>query len=190
MRSRRRGEALEQAILEAAHQILREDGYSKLTMEGVAAAAGTGKAALYRRWADKDTLVTAVLQSVLPSPQQLRLTGDVREDLLLIMCCIRNAIGLTNGAAFDIVRHEGPGSGGLVHKAVGQRVLDPCRREILAVLTRGIAEGSVRPGTATPLIADVGPGMIIQHVVVVGTDVPEPFVVSVVDEVLLPLIRA
>ncbi|MEV7028182.1 TetR family transcriptional regulator, partial [Kitasatospora sp. NPDC093558] len=54
---RRRGEVLESAIFGATLQQLVTDGYARLTMEGVAAAAQTGKAALYRRWSSKEELV-------------------------------------------------------------------------------------------------------------------------------------
>ncbi|TDD64977.1 TetR family transcriptional regulator, partial [Actinomadura rubrisoli] len=64
--TRRRGGDLEAAIYEAVFAQLEAVGYRRLTMEGVAAAARTGKAALYRRWPSKDELVTDALKHVLP----------------------------------------------------------------------------------------------------------------------------
>ena len=61
-RQRRRGPALEAALLDAAWADLAEAGYAKLTMESVASRAGTGIAVLYRRWANKDELVLAALE--------------------------------------------------------------------------------------------------------------------------------
>ena len=46
--TRRRGTALEAALLEAAWDELSEVGYAALTMEGVAARARTSRAVLYR----------------------------------------------------------------------------------------------------------------------------------------------
>src|SRR5438445_2508913 len=60
-RSRRRGEVLERALYEATLAELAEVGYGGLTMEGIAARAHTGKAALYRRWCSKQDLVHAAL---------------------------------------------------------------------------------------------------------------------------------
>jgi AcrR family transcriptional regulator len=48
--TRRRGQILEHAIFDAVLDQLQTVGYTGLTMEGVAACAHTGKAALYRRW--------------------------------------------------------------------------------------------------------------------------------------------
>ena len=45
---RRRGPELEAALLDAVWWELAETGYARLTMEGVAARANTGKQVLYR----------------------------------------------------------------------------------------------------------------------------------------------
>lgn len=80
--TRRRGEILEDAILQAAWQELGEVGYTHLTMESVATRAGTNKAVLYRRWANKSILVIAVLHRYLPKfPNEVPDTGDLRTDL-------------------------------------------------------------------------------------------------------------
>jgi AcrR family transcriptional regulator len=47
--SRRRGQALESALLEAAWTELHNVGYAKLTMERVADRAQTSRAVIYRR---------------------------------------------------------------------------------------------------------------------------------------------
>src|SRR5215510_10510584 len=81
-RTRRRGAALEQAIYDAVLDQLQAVGYVGLTMEGVAARAHTGKAALYRRWPRKEDLVVDALEHTLPSPTDLPDHGEVRDDLL------------------------------------------------------------------------------------------------------------
>ena len=54
--SRRRGTKLEDALLDAAWEELQEVGYTRLTMEAVAARAGTSKPVLYRRWPNRARL--------------------------------------------------------------------------------------------------------------------------------------
>ena len=63
-KSRRRGTELEDALLTAAWQQLQEEGYQKLTIEGIAAAAGTTKTVLYRRWPKKALIVVAAFSSL------------------------------------------------------------------------------------------------------------------------------
>jgi AcrR family transcriptional regulator len=80
---RRRGKALEDAILEAGWQELSEIGYNRLTMEGVAARAKTNKAVIYRRWPNKAMLIIAILQKyIIPLiPREIPDTGNLRDDV-------------------------------------------------------------------------------------------------------------
>jgi AcrR family transcriptional regulator len=83
--TRRRGEVLVDAILQAAWDELSEVGYSHLTMEAVAERAKTNKAALYRRWPSKARLVIAALQKRLPRPvETIPDTGSLRADVLAL----------------------------------------------------------------------------------------------------------
>ena len=54
---RRRGEELDAAIRGAVLDVLVEHGPGGVTMEAVAAAAGTSKPVLYRRWPDRASML-------------------------------------------------------------------------------------------------------------------------------------
>lgn len=73
---------MDAAIAEALQALLVEVGYSRLTMEAVAARAGVGKATLYRRYGSKVELVfaNAIHSSTLRSVD----TGSLRGDLVLL----------------------------------------------------------------------------------------------------------
>lgn len=86
VKRRRRGAALDEAILTAAWEELAAAGFAKLTMESVADRAKTGVAVLYRRWPNKKDLVLAALRhygdthrAVLPD------TGNLREDIRALL---------------------------------------------------------------------------------------------------------
>lgn len=81
---RRRGEVLERALYDATLAELESAGYGGLTMEGIAARAQTGKAALYRRWAGKRELVLAAVQYALPPVPEPRADRSARENLLAV----------------------------------------------------------------------------------------------------------
>jgi AcrR family transcriptional regulator len=83
--TRRRGESLESAIYDAALDQLARLGYSGLTMEGVAAAARTGKASLYRRWSHKDDLIVDALDAAMPHVGEPPDTGSLRDDLIALL---------------------------------------------------------------------------------------------------------
>jgi len=81
---RRRGPALEQAILQAAWAEILAVGFTAATMDGVAARAATSKPVLYRRWPTKtDLLVAAVDAAVpdLPTPADPTVAPSTRTQL-------------------------------------------------------------------------------------------------------------
>nr|WP_255634823.1 TetR/AcrR family transcriptional regulator [Nocardia sp. alder85J] len=70
----------DRAVCDATLALLAEVGYSRLRMDDVAARAGVGKAALYRRWPSKSALALHHLIGDL-RPREYRDTGSMRGDL-------------------------------------------------------------------------------------------------------------
>lgn len=60
--TRRRGTALEAAILDAAWDVLQTDGWNGFTFAGVAERAQSSKPVLYRRWRTREELLRATLR--------------------------------------------------------------------------------------------------------------------------------
>src|SRR3954451_22611796 len=86
MTQRRRGAALENALLAAAWDELTENGYARFTMDAVVKRAGTSPPVLYRRWSDRDELIRATIVHILKkSRPALPDTGSLREDVLVLM---------------------------------------------------------------------------------------------------------
>ncbi|KAB8169635.1 TetR family transcriptional regulator [Streptomyces sp. 3MP-14] len=186
--TRRRGEVLRKAILDAALEELRTVGYARLSMDSVAAAAGTGKAALYRRWANRDELVADALRSALPDPAEIELTGDPRTDLLALVTCVRDAIRLSYGEVFRAVRGEATAAQGMVHSLFGDRVMTPCHELTLQVLREGVAAGQLRAEAVNDRVATVGPAMVIHAVITGRPRLSDRYLAAVVDDVILPLV--
>ena len=71
------------AILDAALAELTEHGYRNANMNDIAARAGVGKAAIYRRWASKAALITDALVYWRPglADDDIPNTGSLRGDL-------------------------------------------------------------------------------------------------------------
>jgi AcrR family transcriptional regulator len=81
--TRRRGVELEHALLDAAWDELIASGYDNLTLDSVAARAGTSRPVISRRWNDRRELVIAAVghwaeHNRIPMPD----TGTLRGDLL------------------------------------------------------------------------------------------------------------
>src|SRR5215469_930880 len=83
---RRRGKVLEAAIFEIVLRELAETGYVKLSIERVAARAGTSKPVIYRRWPTRARLVYAALRANRPVLSSAApATATVRGDLIVIL---------------------------------------------------------------------------------------------------------
>jgi len=185
---RRRGETLERAIYDAVFDQLQTVGYVGLTMEGVAAGAHTGKAALYRRWPRKEDLVVDALEHALPSPTDLPDHGDVREDLLDLLRRLAAMLNSPTGCALQCLMAEIDRDHPFA-RLLHQRVKEPRKQMFLNLLRRAADRGQVRPEAASPLVAEVGPALVMQRFLAEGPPVPDDYVVSVVDGVVMPLLR-
>jgi AcrR family transcriptional regulator len=185
---RRRGETLERAIYDAVFDQLQTVGYVGLTMEGVAAGAHTGKAALYRRWPRKEDLVVDALEHALPSPADLPDHGDVHEDLLDLLRRLAAMLNSPTGCALQCLMAEIDRDHPFA-RLLHQRVKEPRKQMFLNLLRRAADRGQVRPEAASPLVAEVGPALVMQRFLAEGPPVPDDYVVSVVDDVVLPLLR-
>lgn len=167
-RSRRRGEVLERALYEATLAELAAVGYGGLTMEGIAARAHTGKAALYRRWAGKCELVHAALVYALPPLPEPRAGRSPREALLTVFTAHRDLVaGKTAFPGLDVIHqllHEPEMRAIFADAVVGPRV-----KIVESILQAAVDAGELDPSTLTPLSARVGAALINQHFMLTGT---------------------
>src|SRR5215211_8200032 len=92
---RPRDARLDRAIIGATLELIAERGAHEFRTEDVAALAGVGKGAIYRRYRSKDELVTAAVAAVVSEEIAVPNTGSTRADLLLLM---REAVDLYRGA--------------------------------------------------------------------------------------------
>jgi AcrR family transcriptional regulator len=181
--SRRRGDELREAIFDAVFAQLREHGYGGLTMGSVATAAGTGKAALYRRWCTKQELVADAVRSGLPSPRDAPRHATVRDDLVELLRALRDALATTGGAPL----HAGV-EDGMVRDAFAERVVVPVQELILEAFLRGAERGEVHPDAADPQLATVGPAMIIHRMLTEGRALSDRDLAELVDGVLVRML--
>lgn len=72
------------AILRSALDLLATKGFTRMTLDQVAAAAGVSKSTIFLRWKTKADLVTAALESARMTTAAAP-AGDVRTDLIAIL---------------------------------------------------------------------------------------------------------
>jgi AcrR family transcriptional regulator len=187
-RCRRRGAALETAIYEAVLQQLSTVGFGAMTIEGVASAAHTGKAAIYRRWPSKEELVADTLDNVLPAMDLPPDTGSVRSDLAEIFTVLMEMMASPAGGAMQALMGE------LGHDhdfitTLHERVLAPRKALMMEILLRGVARGDVRPDAVKPVVVEAGPALLVHRLLTFGPPIDPAYMEAVLDDVVMPLIR-
>jgi AcrR family transcriptional regulator len=190
--TRRRGAELQRAIFEAVISQLSTVGYTRLSMEGVAAAAGTGKAALYRRWDNKEELVRDALQDLLPQPPDIADDVPLREGLLQLLSYFNSALFDSKGAPFQAVAAESGSDVTMLRDLFQSRVTSPCQERILALAHRHAAASgtTLGPRFQDTMFATVGPAMLMYNCVSGQDKSTDAQIESIVDTVLLPLVLA
>ena len=188
--SRRRGRALEQALLDAAWEELAEAGYANVTMEGVAARAGTSKPVLYRRWPSRAELVIAAVRAHLPevTPASIPDTGSLRGDLAAALAVasrwydgpVRQAL---HGVMSDFYRD--PQLSGSLHADI----FGNAAKVMPVILRRAGERGEVDPDQISPRVAMLPFDLFRHEVLTSSAPIPAATVTEILDEVFLPLLR-
>lgn len=188
--TRRRGAALERAILQAAVDELSESGYASFTMDRVAARAGTSKNVIYRRWPSRASLSVAAYRHTLPiDPEDTPDTGDLRSDALALLNRANERMSSPTGKVLRELLsgiQDQPERLREIREQVGRAGVPPW----LTVLGRAAARGEIDPKALTPRVATVALDLLRNEYTLNGaTSVLPDVLVEIVDQVFLPLVR-
>lgn len=186
---RRRGPALEEALLDAAWTELTERGYDELTIDGVAVRAGTSRAVLYRRWPNKQELVLAavaheVAKDVVVAPD----TGSLRGDAIALL---RQANEVRVGLVVPLLTRLGG-----FYQQTGSSLADletlvRGRRDAALdqAIQRAIDRGEIEPDQVTERIARLPVDLFRYEVLMTLRPLPDEAIEEIVDTVWLPLLE-
>ena len=183
---RRRGAALEDAILDAAWAELLDHGYGGFTMEAVAKRADTSRPVLARRWEKRSDLALAAMWNYNKNnPVDAPDLGNVRDELILLLqkfsdrssqITFKLLIALseyfieTNASLSDI-RKQVIGEGGLKK-----------------VLERGVARGELDQSKMTPRISSLPADLVRHELLMTHKPVSKELIEEIVDTIFLPLV--
>jgi AcrR family transcriptional regulator len=162
---RPRSAEADRAILATALRLLVEQGYDRLSIDGVAAAAGVGKPTIYRRYATKRDLVIAAVSSLaaeMPEPPD---TGDLRADLFTFLRqtfeVFRSGVGFAMMGTVLVKEREDPE----LLQRFREAVLLPRLEMVARLLRRGIARGTLRPDFPVEVAIQMAGGAVFaRHV--------------------------
>ena len=187
-RTRRRGAALEEALLDAAWDELQVAGYQAMTMEAVADRAGTSRAVLYRRWPKRAELVVAALRRHRPiSSGEVPDTGSLRGDVLTLLTQMSDRLAATGPETVYGLLGDYLGDAELFER-LRLDVLQTGTGVMPGILKRAAERGEARPGV-TARVATV-PTDLFRNELYLRRAPPDATVIAqIVDDVFLPLVR-
>ena len=155
---RPRSEAAQQAILDAARDLLMQGGYAGVTVEAIAAQAGVSKATIYRWWPGKAAVVLEAFLAASGPCHHRPDTGcpaaDLREQLQGLARALAGPVGTVLCGVLAEAQSDPE-----VAETLRAGYLAPRRAETCRLLERARAAGRISPDADVEAAADalVGP---------------------------------
>jgi AcrR family transcriptional regulator len=164
---------IDAAVRDAVHELLAREGYAGTTIERVAAHAGVGRGAVYRRWRSKAEMIfAAVVHSAeLPAPVD---SGTLEDDLVALAERIAELTGTDQArAALAGLVAELAGDPELA-KALEDRLFGAERRYVALILERACGRGELGRGADPELVRRLLVGPIAFTPLFTPTAQPRP----------------
>jgi AcrR family transcriptional regulator len=185
---RKRDDARDEVILDAALAVLAEQGYEGMTIDMVAARAKAGKATLYRRWPSKTELVidaVACMKSSDIDYGNLPDTGTLRGDLIAMM---------KNPSIQDAQKKLKIMAGLVTLLARNPEIADLARRVIVTprvelnrfLMKRARDRGEIDADADIDTISMVSVSMVSYKTLMMQEPVARDFMMRILDSVILP----
>jgi AcrR family transcriptional regulator len=176
-------------IRAAILRLLADVGYGALTMDAVAAEAGVGKATIYRRWRTKQDLVVDTIADLnrdeANPPDTGSLESDLRQMLHRLVAVISGPLGAATLSLLSTVPHQPA-----LADAFRKGPLNVWQSAFGQVWAQAEERGEVRPGASSSLAAEATSALLVQRWLLTGRPVDESYADQVLDDVVLPLVRA
>jgi AcrR family transcriptional regulator len=178
------------AILNAALAAITENGYDATYMDDIAARAGVGKAAIYRRWSSKAALITDTLVHLRPDllTSDTPDTGNLTDDLNAVIERVgRNENDLITSDLVLRVALEASRDPVLA-SALDDLMVFRSKRVFSKILEQAAVRGEISGDRECSLVADVVLAMGLLQVVR-GQTVDASFVRQVIETLVLPAVH-
>ena len=186
---RRRGAALDEALLEAAWEELGAVGYSRFTLDGVAARARTSRPVLARRWPNRAELVIAAVRHhsslvVEAAPDTGTLRGDVLTLLRQFSDGASEIIGVLTFVLADYFSATGRPPAQIREQAIADR-----GSVMATIIDRAVERGEIDPDRLTAHIVSLPVDLVRHDLIMNHAPVPDETLIEIVDRIFLPLVE-
>jgi AcrR family transcriptional regulator len=182
-----RGAGARQRVLQAALDVLDEDGLAGFTMEAVARRAGASKATVYRRWPTSGALMIDAMDATFQPftvPDTGRVDTDVAQLLTAFVTLLEHTPFPRLLAAFIDAAERDPALAAL-HADLTQRRREP----LLVVLSRGRERGQLPSDLDPEVVTDLLTGPFFYRRFIAHRPIPAHLVNDVIAQVLTTTVR-
>jgi AcrR family transcriptional regulator len=164
---RPRNTECDRAIIAATLAALVADGFEGMTIEGVAARAGVGKATIYRRWPRKLDLVLDAVRTRAADSVPMPESADIHTALAQMLEDLRRTMLGPDGPvlrAFVAETYHHPE----LAEGFRRMFIDPRRTVLRQMVEDAVRRGELPASTDAELVADVGPATLWHRLVLTG----------------------
>jgi AcrR family transcriptional regulator len=161
-RGRPRQPQTDARVLTAAAELLREKGPKGVTIEAVAARSAVARTTIYRRFASRHELITAVTGSLVDRPlppPELPLEGKVRWVLDQVAAILEDGLG--RGGVAALIADTDPEFSAVLRRALADR-LERLREQIQADMDGGVVAAQFDPGAVVSLLLGAHLGEVLR----------------------------
>jgi AcrR family transcriptional regulator len=180
---RPRSETSKNAILNATIHLLEQAEYASLTIEGIAANAGVGKATIYRWWNNKTMLVLDAFLIVIEPLAQFRETATVREKFLHQLQVLTNVFNSRLGRTMLSIISENELESEIVNSF--QRLyISPRRQYAKSILEKSVALGEIHSEINLDIVLDMLYGPVYFRVLISKKTLDRAYSETLVDHMM------
>jgi AcrR family transcriptional regulator len=141
----RRSERARTAILNAALELCRQQGYADTTMEAIAKRAGVGKQTIYRWWPSKAAVLQEALNEQIGTATDFPDTGDVVADLRSQMTMVANLFVSDNFSPYAKGLIAAAQTDPQIAESVVNSIIQPRIRACRKRLEHAVEQRQIRP---------------------------------------------
>lgn len=187
---RRRDHSRDPEILNAALEVLAEEGYDGMTVDMVAARAKAGKATLYRRWPSKGELVIDAVACMKRGDFDLANlpdTGTLRGDLVAMIKPrtieeSERKMQVMAGLMSALARSPE------LSAAIDRAIIEPRAEVNRVLLRRAIERGEIPADSDVETLSMISPSMAAYRTLVLRLPIDRDFLITMIDNVVLPAV--
>ncbi|ELB93566.1 TetR/AcrR family transcriptional regulator [Rhodococcus sp. 4CII] len=165
----------ERTVLDATRELLAENGFGNLTVEGVAARSGVAKTTIYRRYRSKNDLALAVLLDMVDEVSTQPYRADTWSELVILvdrtvelMCT--SLMGLVMKGLVSEVAADPELARVYRDQVVSHRLAD-----VSALVERGISRGELRADLDSEMVTALLLGPIYYRFFLSGAPMDDGF---------------